>query len=267
MVSDYYWLPKDLSSSWVAKATSNYIILDKASRLPQSEQVVHQKNVGQNIYDLYDFIVKNYDNLPDRMVFCRAAIFFPKGREKPLSSGNCSEEVFFELANKDEFTEIHDYGPEVHDGFASKCGADGSFWEINNSWYLNIHRGKYFKNLNDFFKDLYVNEYRPPYVRFSPGASYVIPKEYVLRRPKYFYERIRHLLGWGIVIGEAHMLERATYTIFNSTEEVREKYLRPNIWVKLDLVFKKVKVLFWYLLMDIKNNYILQKNEKLYKKI
>ena len=46
----------------------------------------------------------------------------------------------------------------------------------------------------------------------------------MLKYNKLFYEKIKEILGWDIVIGEAHMIERALYTIFNSEFEIKEEY-------------------------------------------
>ncbi len=181
---------------------------------------------------MFDFIVTHYDNLPDVTIFCRGSFLEPKGRPYPISNGNCSEENFLKVANNEVFTEIHDYGPEVHNGSSSKLAEDGfGFLEYNNSWYFGPHPGKYFFNLNDFFNDVYVNPPIPEWIRFSPGGNYIIPKNLILRYSKNFYEKIRFILSWGIDedgnhirIGEAHMIERALYTIFTCDWEVSEKY-------------------------------------------
>ncbi len=224
VVSDYKWLPQNIEESWVARLSDNYLIYDRAHRWKETDKIKRQKNVGQNIYDMFDFIATHYDHLPSATIFCRAAIMFPKGRQKPLSNGTCSEAKFLSLANNETFTELHDFGPEAHDGHSSKMGPDGSFLEINNSWYFNIYRGKYFNNLNNFLRDVYVNPVIPEYIRFSPGGSYIVPKENILRYSRNFYEKLRKYVGWDVIVGEAHMLERALYTIFTCNYKVKKKY-------------------------------------------
>ena len=206
VVSDYNWLPDKIEDSWVYKYTDNYLIYDRFHRFKENDKVKWQKNVGQNIYDIFDFICTHYDNLPEVTIFCRACIFFPKNNKKPLSYGNCSEERFRSLMNNETFTELHDFGPEVHTGGSicsrilnffrtgkilpsSKAGEDGSFLEINNSWYFRHYKGKYFNNLNDFLREIYVNPIIPEYVRFSPGGNYIIPRENILKYSKNFYEK------------------------------------------------------------------------------
>lgn len=224
VVSDYNWLPQNIEDSWVAQYCDNYLIYDRAHRLPESNRVQWQKNVGQNIYDIFDFIVTHYENLPKTTIFCRAAMIFPKDRKKPLSKGTCSLDKFLQLANNDTFTELHDFGPEVHNGSSSKMGPGGSFFEINNSWYFNEFPWKYFNSLNQFFRDVYIHPNLPDYIRFCPGGSYIVPKANILKYSKNFYERLREYVGWDVIIAEAHMLERALYTIFTCDYAVKPKY-------------------------------------------
>lgn len=224
VVSDYNWLPQNLEESWVCKYTDNYLIYDRAHRFEESDKVKHQKNVGQNVYDIFDFIVTHYNDLPDATIFCRACVHYPKKTPDGESYGNCSEEKFVSLMNNDTFTELHDFGPEVHNGTSSKMAEDGGFLEINNSWYLHHVPWKHFSNLNTFLRDVYINPEIPRYIRFSPGANYVIPKDDILKYSKNFYEKIREYLSWDCVIGEAHILERCLYTIFTCDYKVKEKY-------------------------------------------
>ena len=158
---------------------------------------------------------------------------FPKGRKKPLSSGNCSEENVLKLINNNTFTEIHDMGPEVHAQYAnqpvpaSKMAPDGGYLEINNSWYMNHLQWRYFGNVNKFLRDIYINPEIDTYIRFSPGGNYIIPSKNILKYSKNFYKQIIKILCWrptGEAPGEAHMLERALYTIFTCDWEVNPKY-------------------------------------------
>jgi len=246
VVSDYNWLPKDIKESWVSKYAENYLIYDRAHRWDETKHIKTQKNVGQNIYDMLDFILTHYDNLPEVMIFCRAAFLFPKGRIKPLSNGNCNEDSFLKMANNKTLTELHDYGAEVHDGYSSKMDADGGFLELNNSWYFNSHPGRYFKNQNDFLRDVFVNPVIPEYIRFSPGANYIVPKSNILKYEKYFYERLRDYVGWDVVTGEAHMIERCIYTIFTCNYVVKDKYkIRDPIKMKFDLFLKRCYISIW----------------------
>lgn len=234
VVSDYNWLPENLEDSWVDKWCENYLIYDRYHRYTESTKVKHQKNVGQNVYDMFHFIIENYNNLPDSTLFCRACLMNQKDTGTPrydqngrlISNGNCTEEFFLNVANNTTFTEIQDFTSEPWriNGHDNRIGPDNSYLELNNSWYFGKHPGKYYSNINDFFNDMYVNPEIPQYWRFAPGVNYIIPKHHILKYSRKFYERILEILGWDVIVGEAHMLERAIYTIFNNNFEVNPKY-------------------------------------------
>lgn len=234
VVSDYNWLPENLEHSWVEKYTDNYLIYDRYHRFPESKKVKHQKNVGQNVYDIFDFIITHYDNLPEATIFCRACFMWPKDTGTPrfdetgkrLSTGNCSEEYFQKVCNNTTITELQDFTSEPWriNGHMNKIGPDNSYLELNNSWYFSIAKPKYYTDINTFFSDMYVDPPVQEYIRFSPGANYIIPRENILKYSKKFYERIRNILSWDIIVGEAHMLERAIYTIFTCNYKVKDEY-------------------------------------------
>ena len=181
---------------------------------------------------MFDFIITNYDNLPECTLFCRACTMWPKDTGTPrldkngnrLSNGNISWDGFHEVMNNNTFTELHDYGPEVHINRASKMAPDGGFLELNNNWYFECVQSKYYTNTNTFLQDIYVNPPLSTYLRFSPGAAYIIPKNKILKYSKNFYEKIRDLVSWAPVVAEAHMIERCLYTFFMSDYEIKKQY-------------------------------------------
>ena len=80
IVSDYGWLDLPIEKSWIFKTKLDFHILDKKHRIKLDKNISHQKNVGQNIYDIFDYIYKNYDDLEDILI-CRGCIMFPKNRK------------------------------------------------------------------------------------------------------------------------------------------------------------------------------------------
>lgn len=231
VASDYNWLSDNIEETWIYKYTDNYLIYDKFHReaWPESSKIIKQKNVGQNHYDMFDFIVTHYDNLPEVTIFCRSCLFFPKGKKtglpnKSASTGNYNETAFKKNCNNTVFTELHDFGPETS-GSYSRIDTDGfGYLEINNDWYFNCGPSKYFKSFNKFLFELYKTPVIVPFIRFAPGGNYIIPKKNILRYSKKFYEYIREILSWDIITAEIWMVERATYTIFTCDWEVNEKY-------------------------------------------
>ena len=183
---------------------------------------------------MFDFIVENYNNLPDATIFCRACFLWPKDTGRPkydekgnrLSNGNCSEEYFLKVCNNTTFTSLDDFASETwrFDGVVNKIGPDNSYMEKNSDWYFTLAPYKYYNNINTFLNDFYVNMPYQEYFRFSPGGNYIIPKDKILKYNIDFYQKIKEILSWDIIISEAHMIERAIYTIFNTEHEVKEQY-------------------------------------------
>lgn len=239
VVSDYNWLPNDITESWVDKYSDNYLIYDRYHRFEVSNKVVHQKNVGQNIYDIFDFIITHYDNLPNNTIFCRASFLNPKDTGTPrydengkvISNGNITLEHFLELSNNKYFTELNDFATEPwrFNGRDNKIGPDGSYLELNNNWYFGLQPNKYYNNIDVFFNDFYVSPKKMQYIRFSPGGCYVVPKSNILQYNIDFYKKIREIVGWSVLNAEAHMIERALYTIFNGDYKIKEEYKNNNI--------------------------------------
>ncbi len=257
VISDYNWLDKDLSKAWFNEFTTDYIIYDKFHRLEESNKVIRQKNVGQNVYDMFDFIVNNYEALPDKIFFCRSCITFPKRRSGTKSIGNCSLKQIRKLISKDGLVEVNDYYSleryktlskkfkyvKGEDKFLIKsnnylnfnekllfnfrnylpkkfsiptsfCTKKDGFLEINSSWYFRHHKNKFFNSYDNFMSNFFSNYIPPKYIRFSPGCNYIIPSEKIYRYKKELYIKLRSLVNYAPVIGEAHMLERALYSIF-----------------------------------------------------
>ena len=264
VISDYNWLDKDLSKAWFSELTSNYIIYDKYHRFKESSKIIRQKNVGQNVYDMFDFIVNNYENLPEKIFFCRSCITFPKGRAKPKSNGNCSLKEIKRLINLDGLVEVNDYALleehkllskklkyikdiddfivnpnfklNLHDRIllnlnrlpktfrikrlpCSFCTEEDGYLEINSNWYFRHHKAKFFNSYDKFMSSFFKNYVPKKYLRFSPGCNYIIPSENILRYKKDLYIKLRSLVDYAPVIGEAHMLERALYSIFQGNLE------------------------------------------------
>ena len=64
------------------------MIYDKFHRFEETEKVKHQQNTAQNIYDMFDFIITHYENLPECTLFCRACSMWPKDTGTPRLDEN-----------------------------------------------------------------------------------------------------------------------------------------------------------------------------------
>lgn len=220
IITDYNHLPDDLSTSWVPKYAERYLIYDRADRWQENENIKKQVNVGENIYDMADFIVTNYENLPEIMIFTKADVI-PR---------HCSEEKFSKIINNRHYTPIENYSRNTNGFFPgaySFVDEQDGYWEHSREInYLLSHLmpHKFFSSYKDFFYEVFENPVFTEYIRFSPGGNHLIPKKDILRYNKSFYEVIKKITSWEIRPGEAFIIERALNTLFTNSFTIKEKY-------------------------------------------
>lgn len=171
---------------------------------------------GYNINEYLSFIISNYENLPETIVFIKGNIL----------KRHVSYEFFKRVLDNKYFTSIEEWKPrKKNNGIflkSSYISRDGGWNEINNSWYLNKekHPTKYFNNFNTFMNFIFKSYTVPKYVRFCPGANYIVPKENILKFNKLFYKNLKQIIGYSQLSGESHILERALFNIWNSEYQV-----------------------------------------------
>lgn len=247
VISDYNWIENEIKESWVGHHFSSYQIFDKFHREVwiNNPDVIHQKNSGQNIYDLLDYIINNYETLEDKLFFSRGCLLFPKLQKKPLSSGNCSKERFLtKLKSKEPLVEVNDYGENDVDGIFNKIENDGYFEKVT-SWWFRFHQGKYYFSFKIFLKDLFGEKYKKKYIRYSPGAAYIINKELIQQYPKNLYINLRFLVSWECIVGEAHMLERTFYELFVNKKSISNFYLMNTNDFQKKIKFRQFQTILW----------------------
>lgn len=209
---------------WIPDFSDNYLIYDQSdkSEYPahiDRSKIIKSKHTGHNLSDYCTFIIDHYDNLPEITILGKGNMF-PR---------HVRRQYFEHVMNNEYFTPIED--PRMHNpvwpkGFFS---SDGGFNEINNSLYLKApgHPLKYFDNYNKFLKFIFKNPIISKYVRFPPGAMFVLPRAHILKYPKVFYENLRTIVSYDFFPGEAYILERASYTIWAGSFELNKAMLSP----------------------------------------
>ncbi len=213
MVSNY-----NADISWILDYTDDYIIYDRSDTdewiQPFDQTKVKKvKNIGWDIYDKFTYIIDNYDNLPDSMIMTKGNIFKYISREE--FDGICDNPFFTPIFTKH------------HKTYMPACFYDenGMFNEINNSWYLNDLKTKYFNSYNGFAR--HFGFPTPKYLKFAPGSNYIITKENILWYPKEFYRRLRDCVSYGPLPGEAQIIERSLYTMWSNKITLGKDALQP----------------------------------------
>jgi len=216
VVSQYHF-----DVDWVEDYTNNYIIYDKGHTMIESENVKHLPNFGHNIGTYMTHIIDNYELLHDVTIFVKGDVF-PR---------HCNQEKFDRVINNETFTSLESYESNPENGLHVKA-ADGGYMEVDNSWYVSRHVNRFFNTYKEFMAEMFKNPPRTNFVRFSPGANYIVPKEYIYKYPKSFYEKLNSYIQWvgtpeecsggkEAIPAECHIIERALHTIWTGDFEVK----------------------------------------------
>lgn len=197
--------------SWIKDYTDQYVIYDKSFELDENDpHVIRVPNCGHNIFDIFDFIVKHYTNLPDTIAFLEGNPF-----------DHCPNPTFDKLIVNHQFTPIEDYA-HIPESYAHKKDGDGGYMEINTSWYLSLpepYQHKYYTSFDEFFNVIFKDYEHLDWIRFAPGGQYIVPKENILKYDVTLYEVFRHMVDYAQYTMESHLLERSLWYIFSNKYE------------------------------------------------
>jgi len=179
---------------------------------------------GYNINEYLRYIIENYYNLPDNIVFIKGSII---DRHVSLS-------FLKSVLDNKYLTSIEQWNINYskHNNFFDKSyfiTSDGGWSEINNNWYLNKrkHPNKFFNNFNTFMNFIFESYINPKYIRFCPGANFIVPKFNILKYDLVFYKNLKYIIDYSQLSGESHILERALLSIWNTEYKVSEIMKTP----------------------------------------
>lgn len=184
VVNNYF--KKDLG--WINEYKPDRVIeYDKSS-----------ENKGSNIYDYMDYIISNYNNLPDIIVFAKGNML----------ERHISKEELDKVIHRKELTPLMTM---THRTYMPVCYYDnGLYWERNDYWYVNEHPSRNMEGLIDL-----LGIRGKEYLGFSPGGCWIVPKENILKHPRKFYARLKTAVDYDPNPAEAHLIERSLYHIWS----------------------------------------------------
>ena len=93
------------------------------------------------------------------------------------------------MINRKSFTSIESDSLPRHFPVNLKI-SDNGYVEINNSWYKFSFPRKYFSDYDEFYSYIFKDFNLPDFVRFAPGANFIVPRENILLRSKNFYKNL-----------------------------------------------------------------------------
>lgn len=185
---------------------------DKFKKLPNYKIAKH---TGHNISDYLEYIISNYDNLPEEVGFIKGNIF-PRHMQKDIFESRIKERGFVPLYS-DENTYKPQFGKRkrIIKEFVAQQIAPGIYLEIANDWYISSRqRGKHYPTLDSLFYKI-TNRKLPEYISFAPGACMIVEKEKILRFNLDLYKELYEAVTYNFFPVEAYHLERCMFYLFS----------------------------------------------------
>lgn len=188
---------------WISSVSCDYIIYDK-SETP-IEKSISRPNIGREAETLLYYIITNYYNLPELIIFLQG-----DPRFNPIKF---TYEQIVQKINSTYISELNSFLEPM--------------WCVEIEKYWAVESGEICKILFN----------KSGFIKYSSGAEYFIPKNNILCRPYDFYERLHaKILQFGNKGFDskkmsfksegisAWAIEPIWYTIFDSTVKLNNNY-------------------------------------------
>ena len=161
-----------------------------------------EPNIGSNMYTMARYILRNYNNLPQRLTFIKSNIF-----SRHITYGE-----FLKLYENKNCS-LQTYHTRIFDDTTVAWQNGKWYCEQYNEWFENKFSHVRFRKIQETYRHFF-NIEPPSYFRFSPGGNFSISKELILSRKVEFYQDIVHTLAGAVWPREAHFIERMIGDIF-----------------------------------------------------
>jgi hypothetical protein len=190
---------------WLSSEMPNCIIYNKGEKLNIENEIILE-NVGRESETYLHYIITNYDNLPEVVVFTQARISDHKGKNDVNYLINIKNSALHNSKSKNYY--IHnDVGKCINFDKTWNLRKDGYYLENNYKNNKPITFLEWFKNNID------VNYPNPIYIYVN--AIFSVKKEHIINKPIEYYKKLILEVNHHINSAEGHFFERSWYYIFN----------------------------------------------------
>lgn len=199
---------------WLNEIIQDCIIYNKSGKLNIENQVM-LPNVGRESETYLHYIIDNYDNLPDVVVFTQGKI-----NDHMIGITNYHSKLYkYLLKLKDEAFE---YGKSKARLIYLESNPDINWiknWNLKYGVYYLANNYKDNKPIiyEDWFK-IHIDEKYPEPVHIYSNGLFAVKKELILNKPLDYYKELIKEVNHHINPTEGHFFERAWYYIFTSLD-------------------------------------------------
>ena len=188
---------------WLNTEMKNCIIYNKGTAL-NIENEIMLENVGRESDTYLHYIIANYDNLPDVIVFTQAKIKDHKG----------ADDVNYLLKIKNQAltkSKSQNFGT-----FSDRGTPWGKEWNLINGKYVlenNYKNNKPITFINWFKINIHKNYPNP--ISIYKNAIFAVKKENIINKSLEYYKNLLLEVNHHINPAEGHFFERSWYYIFS----------------------------------------------------
>lgn len=189
---------------WLKDEMKNCIIYNKGKPLGLDNEIP-LKNVGRESETYLNYVIENYNDLPDVVVFTQAKIADHRG----------GDDVNYLINLKDYALIYGKSNPMKHYQTTKNCCWDRE-WNLNNGQYFlpDFYRNNNRITFCEWFKQN-INPIYPNPICIYMNGLFAVKKEIILKHPVEYYKKLIIELNHHINPTEGHFFERSWYYIFN----------------------------------------------------
>lgn len=186
----------------------DYLIYDRSDSKDwlkdfDHSKIIYEENLGQVDFPKLNYLVDNYDNLPEVFLWGKSNLF-----------KYITPEEYEKVAHNKEFTPLLMQSHKTYsDHLGAVCYYTGQMYhERNNSWYAGQFGWQYCKNYHEFAQMFQLPD--PFYLPFAPGGNYILTRETVHRYSRDYYATLASVLPHCREPLEAQFAERSYYNLW-----------------------------------------------------
>lgn len=216
IISNYNYDPTEV----IETLNADYVLCQQGddskvpTKLKELSNYKPTKHTGHNISDYLQYIIENYDNLPNEVGFIKGNIF-PRHITKEVFETRIQGGGFIPL-----YSDTNTYEPQfgkrkrIFKELVAQQIAPGIYLEIANDWYISSRpKGKHYPTLESLFYKI-TNRELPKYIPFTPGACMIVEKDKILKFNLELYKELYEAVTYDFFPVEAYHLERCMFYLF-----------------------------------------------------
>jgi hypothetical protein len=192
--------------SWIG---DDYLIYDRSDDGLEhldgfdSAKIIKTENRGNVDYDKLNYIIDNYDKLPDVFLWGKTNLFKYLTREE-------YEEVKDNKVFTPLLTQNHRQYQD-NNSWVAYYNAN-MYHERNDNWYFYQFASRYVNSFDEWCRGFQLP--KVDYIPFAPGGNYILTRDTVHKYAKDYYVKMASLLPYCQLPVEACCAERSYYLMF-----------------------------------------------------